>query len=90
MAMAAKLVVDGYEFHCVQQGNGQPVLLVHGSVSDHRSWQAQIDALSQRFRVIAYSRRYHWPNTPIAAGTDYAMSAQVTDLEAVIGTLAGC
>jgi pimeloyl-ACP methyl ester carboxylesterase len=87
MSMAAKLVVAGYEFHCTRQGDGQPVLLVHGSVSDHRTWQAQIDAFGQRFRVIAYSRRYHWPNTPIAVGADYAMRGQVADIEAVIGAL---
>lgn len=85
--MATKLVVAGYEFHCTDQGEGQPVLLVHGSVSDHRTWQAQIDVFAERFRVVAYSRRYHWPNTPIAVGADYAMRAQVADLEAVIEAL---
>lgn len=84
----AKLAVAGYEFHCVERGQGDPVLLVHGSISDHRTWQPQIEAFASSFRAIAYSRRYHWPNKPIANGADYAMHKHVDDLEAVIGSLA--
>jgi pimeloyl-ACP methyl ester carboxylesterase len=84
---AAKLAIAGYEFHCVQRGEGKPVLFVHGSVSDYRTWQPQLEAFAQRFRAIAYSRRYHWPNTPIATSADYAMRVHVDDLEAVIGSL---
>jgi pimeloyl-ACP methyl ester carboxylesterase len=82
------LAIGGYDFHYVQRGEGEPVLFVHGSVSDHRTWQPQIEAFAKRFRVVAYSRRYHWPNAPIANGTDYAMHAHVDDVEAVIGSLA--
>jgi 3-oxoadipate enol-lactonase len=37
----------------VDRGDGQPVLLVHGFPLDHTMWDAQIDALCERFRVIA-------------------------------------
>jgi pimeloyl-ACP methyl ester carboxylesterase len=81
------LSIGAYRFHCVVHGDGQPVLFVHGSVSDHRTWQAQIDEFAGRFRAIAYSRRYHWPNNPIEDGVDYAMLEHVDDLEAIIATL---
>jgi pimeloyl-ACP methyl ester carboxylesterase len=86
-ATAAKLAIGGYEFQSVEEGHGQPVLFVHGSVSDHRTWQPQVGAFAARFRAVAYSRRYHWPNAPIADGADYAMREHVEDLEAVIGAL---
>jgi pimeloyl-ACP methyl ester carboxylesterase len=85
--MARELTINGYDFHCVEHGQGPPVVLVHGAISDYRTWQAQQRSLAERFHVIAYSRRYHWPNVPIADGADYAMRMHVADLEAVIGAL---
>jgi len=82
-----KRLLAGYRFHVVQRGEGQPILFVHGSVSDHRTWRAQIETFGSRYRAIAYSRRYHWPNEPIAAGADYEMSGHVDDLEAMIVSL---
>jgi 3-oxoadipate enol-lactonase len=37
----------------VQEGNGRPLLLVHGFPLDSSMWQGQIDALADQFRVIA-------------------------------------
>jgi pimeloyl-ACP methyl ester carboxylesterase len=31
--------------------------MVHGTISDYRWWQAQMDEFSQRHRVVAYSLR---------------------------------
>ncbi len=71
----------------VQRGGGAPVFLVHGSSSDHRTWDPVLDGLAERLRPIAYSRRYHWPNQPIAEGADYSMIEHVDDLERLIGAL---
>src|SRR3954465_471817 len=37
----------------IDRGTGRPILLVHGFPLDHTMWGAQIDALCDRFRVIA-------------------------------------
>jgi pimeloyl-ACP methyl ester carboxylesterase len=37
----------------VDRGQGQPILLVHGFALDHTMWNPQIDALAERYRVIA-------------------------------------
>lgn len=79
--------VNGYDFACEERGQGQPVLFVHGSNGDHRTWQAQQDELSQQFRTVAFSRRYHWPNLPIGDDVDYAMPQQLDDLRAVVGSI---
>lgn len=71
----------------VERGAGEPAVLVHGSASDHRTWRAQLDDIGQRFRVIAYSRRYHWPNPRIADGADYSMAEHAADLAAVVRSL---
>lgn len=76
---------DALEY--TEQGAGEPLVLVHGSASDYRTWQFQLDAFAKRFRTITYSRRYHWPNQPIAEGVDYSMLQQVDDLKKVIQSL---
>ncbi|GAB7188812.1 alpha/beta hydrolase [Kitasatospora sp. Ki12] len=44
--------------HYEQTGTGEPLVLVHGSWNDHRSWQPATDAgLRAAFRVLAYDRR---------------------------------
>lgn len=68
----------------VERGRGDALVLVHGSVSDLRTWSGQIDRFAREYRTIAYSRRYHWPNEPIATGADYAMDEQAADLSAFI------
>jgi pimeloyl-ACP methyl ester carboxylesterase len=76
--------INGYSFKYVERGSGPPLVFVHGSASDYRTWQAQQEAFARHFRTIAYSRRYHWPNEPMANGADYAMAEHVDDLEALI------
>lgn len=68
-------------------GSGEPVVLVHGSASDYRTWHAQQEAFAERFRVLSYSRRYHWPNEPIPDGADYSMAEHVADLRAFLHAL---
>lgn len=79
--------VDGARLEYRDDGGGEPLVLVHGSASDYRTWRPQQDALAERFRVIAYSRRYHWPNEPIPEGADYSMAEHVEDLREVLRSL---
>ncbi len=79
--------IDGAALEYVDRGSGEPVVFVHGSCSDHRTWQRQRDEFSERFRAITYSRRYHWPNQKIPDGADYSMTGQVDDLEMFVRSL---
>jgi pimeloyl-ACP methyl ester carboxylesterase len=83
----ADLTANSTLLKYVEQGSGPSVMLVHGSVSDYRTWQKQMEVFSRQFHVIAYSRRYHWPNEPIEEGEDYSMLQHVDDLGAVIRSL---
>src|SRR5262249_41430086 len=82
-----KLLANGVEFHYLDVGAGPPVILVHGSISDYREWSNQTQPLAQRYRVIAYSRRYHWPNQAPTKDADASLERQADDLAAIIRAL---
>jgi non-heme chloroperoxidase len=79
--------VKGAELSYVEQGRGDPVILIHGALHDYRSWSAQWPELSKRFRVIAYSQRYNHPNAPVADGSQFSVDIFAADLAALIETL---
>jgi pimeloyl-ACP methyl ester carboxylesterase len=81
------LHVKGAELAYVEQGRGDPVILIHGALHDYRTWSAQWPELSKRFRVIAYSQRYDHPNPPIADGSQFSVDIFAADLAAFIETL---
>ena len=45
--------VNGIELAVADEGNGPPLVLVHGFPLDHGMWSAQVEALSGQYRVIA-------------------------------------
>lgn len=48
-----RLTVNGVELAIADRGSGRPLVLVHGFPLHHAMWEAQIEALSNRYRVIA-------------------------------------
>jgi pimeloyl-ACP methyl ester carboxylesterase len=46
--------IDGQTIAFERRGQGPPLLLLHGAVSDSRDWRAQLDALSDEFTVVAW------------------------------------
>lgn len=81
------LDMNGARLACAEAGKGDAVVLVHGSVSDLRTWDNQLDVLAGHFRTIAYSRRYHRPNDPIAPEAADPIQAHVDDLAGLIERL---
>jgi pimeloyl-ACP methyl ester carboxylesterase len=81
------ITIEGMSFGYVDLGSGPPVILIHGSMSDYREWSSQMEALAKHYHVIAYSRRYHWPNTPPGKDADATVPRQTEDLAAIIKSL---
>jgi len=78
------LRVNGTSLEYTDNGKGEPLVLVHGSASDFRTWRRQQEKFANNYRVITYSRRYHWPNEQIPEEADYSMLEHVNDLQEVI------
>jgi len=80
--------INGDSIHYTDFGKGEPVVFVHGSLGDYRSWGAQVDTFSMHHRVIAYSRRYAQPNKQIFNDSaDYSVLPHAKDLAALIKSL---
>jgi non-heme chloroperoxidase len=68
---------DGIRLYYVTAGLGAPVVFVHGSLSDYSYWQGQLGPFAEKYRVLAYSRRYNWPNdNPARRGYSAALDAE--------------
>ena len=83
-----KIVIrDGVELHYEERGDGTPLIFVHGSLSDGSYWHDQLAPFAQAgFHVIAYSRRYNFPNTN-KARPGYSAVVDADDLAALIQKL---
>ncbi|MFB6520314.1 alpha/beta fold hydrolase [Streptomyces sp. NPDC056401] len=59
------LRTDGPNLYYEVVGEGEPLVLVHGSWNDHTSWQPAIEAdIRASFRVLSYDRRGHGQSEP--------------------------
>ncbi len=76
--------VNGTELEYIERGEGDPVVLSHGTLGDYRSWQLQLDAFAETYRVISYSRRYHYPNACSGDESDYSAILHADDLATLI------
>ena len=63
------------------RGRGPDVVLIHGSLGDYRQWNAIVERLESNYRVIAVSRRHHWPNPPPQPGISYTYEGHSADLQ---------
>ena len=82
-----KVRVNGVELHYLEQGKGIPVIFVHGGLDDYRYWQSEMGPFSESYHVIAYSRRYNFPNHNSLMRTDHSAIVEADDLAALIKSL---
>jgi esterase len=85
------LRVNGYDMAYLDAGRGAahnpPLVLVHGTLGDFRTWNAVLGPLTKRHRVIALSLRRFFPEHWDGVGNDYLMAQHVDDVIGFIGKL---
>ncbi|MCY1390622.1 Soluble epoxide hydrolase [compost metagenome] len=72
--------VNGYELACLDEGEGVPLVLVHGSLCDYRYWQWQLRGLGQDFRLVVPSLRHYYPEKWDGKGDGFSTRQHVDDL----------
>ena len=81
------LRVNGYDMAYLEVGRGPPLVCVHGTLGDFRTWSAVMGPLSKTRRVIAPSLRHFFPAHWDGIGDDYLMSQHVDDCIAFIAQI---
>lgn len=77
----------GVRLSYVEQGQGKPVVFVHGSISDWRSWERQRPAFAAKHRYIAYSQRYFGPDAWPDNGERFSLRTHAADLASFVRAL---
>lgn len=82
-----KAVVNGASLYYEVTGDGLPVVLAHGIACGIRAWDRQVEALSSRYRVIAYDARGHGISEAPVDPSGYSLPIFVEDLRGLMAHL---
>lgn len=79
---------QGISLRYIEAGaGGEALILMHGGIGDCLSWEPQLAALAQRFRVVSYSRRFHFPNDNPGSDLSHSCRVDAQDLQEVLRLL---
>lgn len=79
--------VNGVDLNYVEQGQGEPVLFVHGGATDYRVWEQHVGTFGVNHRAIALSCRGSWPNAKLRPDESVTLDTFVDDLAEFIRVL---
>ena len=86
-AAAETTAVEGADLRYVSDGEGTPVVFVHGAISDHRVWEPYRERIARNHRFIAYDQRYfgtdEWPDE----AEHFSIDTHADDLVALLEAL---
>lgn len=84
-----KVLINGLELNYLERGNKEKdhLIFIHGSLEDYRTWSNQLEPFAKFYHIIAYSRRYHFPNTFGEGTHDYSVELHAHDLAQLIKNL---
>ncbi|MDR5761126.1 alpha/beta hydrolase [Caballeronia sp. LZ035] len=78
---------SGISVPYIECGEGEPMVLIHGSLCDYRYWEAQVLPLAKQFRVIVPSLSHYWPAVDAFVQGEFGWEAHVAEMAAFIETL---
>lgn len=81
------LRINNYEMSYVERGSGEPLILVHGSLSDYRTWLPLMNEFSETNRTISVSLRHYYPEQWNGKSNDHSLQQHADDIVAFIQAL---
>ena len=79
--------INGADLFYTVEGNGPPVLLVHGYTCDGQDWAHQVPALAPNYRVITVDLRGHGHSSAPDAPDTYTPKGYAADLAELLDYL---
>jgi pimeloyl-ACP methyl ester carboxylesterase len=76
--------LNGVDIYYEDQGSGYPVLMTHGYASTSAMWRPQIEALTRRYRLIAWDMRGHGETDSPEEQSAYSEAHTVEDMAALL------
>ncbi|WP_127783538.1 alpha/beta hydrolase [Rhodococcus sp. X156] len=85
--MSGYVTVNGVNTWYAEHGSGEPLVLLHGGMSDQLNFIANVDALAEHFHVYVPERRGHGHTPDVPGPITYELMAQdtVAFLDEVVG-----
>ena len=77
---------DGTPIAYERSGSGQPLVMVHGTMSSHATWAPVLPALEQHFTVYGIDRRGRGES---GEAGEYAFEREIEDIAAVVDSIGG-
>lgn len=75
---------DGTVVTCQESGEGSPLLIVHGTSSDHHNWQVVADRLKNHFKVYVMDRRGRCQSKD---HPEYFLEKEFADVAAILDSI---
>jgi pimeloyl-ACP methyl ester carboxylesterase len=85
--MADYVDVNGVRMWYDDRGDGDPLVLLHGGLTDSRDFSGNLDALASRFRLLVPERRGHGHTADVAGPITVEVMAQ--DIIALLDKIVG-
>ena len=82
--MERDLTVNGVRLHCVVEGEGPLVVLLHGFPETSRAWRKQIPELAKRFKIVAPDLRGYGQSEKPKGIAAYRTAVLADDIAALI------
>ena len=85
--LAKEAEVNGVHLPYVEQGSGDPVVFVHGAISDLRAWEPIREEIAKKYRFVAFTQRYFGTGAWKDDGKQFGVATHAADLAKLISAL---
>jgi len=85
--LAKEAEVNGVRIQYLEDGSGEPVVFVHGTVSDNRAWEPVRDEIARKYRFIALTQRYFGTGPWKDDGREFSVATFADDLAKFVTSL---
>jgi pimeloyl-ACP methyl ester carboxylesterase len=85
--LAKEAEVNGVRIQYLEDGSGEPVVFVHGAISDYRAWEPVRDEIARKYRFIALTQRYFGTGPWKDDGREFSVATFADDLAKFVTSL---